>query len=71
EEDVQKDTYSKKAFGIPSDAFTISVIGNRLDSEVDDEFESVMKTISLTRMHIKSYHPIVIMGKAKRQIFLT
>ena len=44
EEKTETD-YSKKGFGIPEDAFVISIIGNRIDREVNDEFKQVMTTI--------------------------
>ena len=37
--------YSAKDFGIPEDGFIIAVVGNRLDSEISDEFLRVMETI--------------------------
>ncbi|MCI8282952.1 MAG: glycosyltransferase family 4 protein [Lachnospiraceae bacterium] len=34
--------YTRTEFGIPSDSFVIGVIGNRLDSEISDEFICLM-----------------------------
>ena len=44
-EEKKEEEYSKKAFGIPEDAFTIGVIGNRIEREVTEEFRQVMMTI--------------------------
>ena len=45
-EEKNEDEYSKKAFGIPEDAFTIGVIGNRIEREVTEEFRNVMSSIA-------------------------
>ncbi|MBE5843375.1 MAG: glycosyltransferase family 4 protein [Butyrivibrio sp.] len=44
-EEVTEDEYSKKNFGIPEDAFTIGIIGNRIEKEVTEEFREVMMSI--------------------------
>ena len=44
-EEVKEDEYTKKNFGIPEDAFTIGIIGNRLGREVSDEFIEVMEKV--------------------------
>ncbi len=44
-EEKQEVDYSKKGFNIPEDAFTIGIIGNRIDREVGDEFKEVMMKI--------------------------
>ena len=41
-EEKKEEEYTKKAFGIPEDAFTIGVIGNRIEREVTEEFRDVM-----------------------------
>ncbi|WP_029322798.1 hypothetical protein [Butyrivibrio sp. AE3004] len=46
EEEVQDIDYSKKGFGIPEDAFTIGIIGNRIEREVNDEFIGVMVSVA-------------------------
>ncbi len=45
-EETTEDEYTKKAFGIPKDAFTIGVIGNRIEREVTEEFRQVMISIA-------------------------
>ncbi|WP_026491349.1 hypothetical protein [Butyrivibrio sp. XPD2002] len=45
-EETTEDKYTKKAFGIPEDAFTIGVIGNRIEREVTEEFRQVMISIA-------------------------
>lgn len=45
-EEKQDIDYSKKGFGIPEDAFTIGVIGNRIEREVTEEFKDVLAKIA-------------------------
>jgi hypothetical protein len=45
-EEEKEDEYSKKAFRIPEDAFTIGVIGNRIEREVTEDFRNVMVSIA-------------------------
>lgn len=45
-EEKQEIDYSKKGFGIPEDAFTIGVIGNRIEREINEEFKEVMAAIA-------------------------
>lgn len=45
-EEKKVDEYTKKAFKVPENAFTIGVIGNRLEHEVTDEFKEVMVKIA-------------------------
>ncbi len=44
-ESATEKEYSKEAFGIDKDSFVISIIGNRLDDEITDEFKAVMSRI--------------------------
>ncbi|WP_026658294.1 hypothetical protein [Butyrivibrio sp. AC2005] len=45
-EEKKEDEYSKKAFGIPEDTFTLGIIGNRIQREVTEEFRNVMTSIA-------------------------
>jgi glycosyltransferase involved in cell wall biosynthesis len=53
----KENEYTKKAFGIPEDAFTIGVIGNRIEREVTEEFKQVM--ISILEKNPKAYFVFV------------
>jgi len=53
---------SAKDFGIPEDGFIIAVVGNRLDTEISDEFLSVMETILQREQQVY----FVIIGKCSR-----
>ncbi|WP_026496364.1 glycosyltransferase family 4 protein [Butyrivibrio sp. WCD3002] len=44
-ENSKEEEYTKKAFGIDPDSFTIVIAGNRLDDEITDEFKDVMNRI--------------------------
>ncbi len=44
-EEKKEEDYTKKAFNIPEDAFTIGVIGNRIEREVTEEFRDVMMRV--------------------------
>ncbi len=56
-EEKQEDEYTKKAFGIPEDAFTISIIGNRIEREINDEFKEVM--ISIIEKEPRAYFVLI------------
>ena len=45
-EEKQEIDYSKQGFGIPEDAFTIAIIGNRIEKEVTEDFIDVMVRIA-------------------------
>ncbi|WP_026511767.1 hypothetical protein [Butyrivibrio sp. LC3010] len=45
-EEKQAIDYSKKGFEIPEDAFTIGIIGNRIEREITEEFKNVMASIA-------------------------
>ncbi len=40
-----KQIYKREDFGIPTDSFVIAIVGNRLDTELTDEFLSIMQKI--------------------------
>ncbi len=52
-EEKKEDEYTKKAFGIPEDAFTIGVIGNRIQREITEEFRNAM--VSILEQNDKAY----------------
>ena len=57
--------YQKEDFGIPKDAFAISIVGNRLDAEVSEEFEQMLEEVA---KHIDRIY-FVMIGKCEEKFF--
>lgn len=51
---VQEHSYFKKDFGIPENKFIVTVIGGRLQNEVDEEFISMLDKIATKECYIIS-----------------
>lgn len=52
-DDADTTVYSREDFGLESDSFIGCIVGNRLDSEIDDEFiDFLKKVIDTTDIHI-------------------
>ncbi len=63
-EEKKEDEYTKKAFGIPEDAFTIGVIGNRIEREVTEEFRQVL--ISVIEQNPRAH--VVFIGPFEQEL---
>ena len=59
-----KEHYTRKELGLPEDGFLVAVVGNRLDSEIDEAFLWLMHRILSENMKIN----FVIIGNIKMQL---
>lgn len=59
-----KKVYTREEFGIPKEAFVLSVVGNRLDEEVQEDFLALIKRVLETKE--MDFH-VVFVGGMKQQ----